>query len=183
MYFNKKKKIWSRSLKFLKCESSGRFCIFRVPRSILGFYLKQVSEWKSKCLFVDVLLCVLVVRGCLCLRVWVSICVQNKEYVLVFEWTHKRAVSILCVFVFTSGWIQTQSYRLLFFEGVGGEGAWQARFCPFGLLVCVLMMMLVPKTKPAAVFTGSHTNPFIGCHLRPPFSSLSHFFTLSNKLK
>lgn len=33
----------------------------------------------------------------MCVRV--SICMQNKEYVLVFEWKDKRAISIWCVCV------------------------------------------------------------------------------------
>lgn len=112
---------------------------------------------------------------------WVSICMQNKEYVLVFEGEDKRAISIFCVCacVCSSMWIQTQSDWLLFFRRSGwGRCVTSAFSLLLGYLaqsqcwcawVCVVMM-LVPKTKPAAVFTGSHTNPFICCHLRPlPF--------------
>lgn len=42
-------------------------------------------------------MCVFVEGGCLSLYACVSICMQNKEYVLVFEWKDKRAISILCV--------------------------------------------------------------------------------------
>ena len=114
----------------------------------------------------------------------VSICMQNKEYVLVFEGEDKRAISILCVCACVCVCVAPCEYKpqsdwLLFFRRSGwGRCVTSAFSLLLGYLaqsgcwcvwVCVVMM-LVPKTKPAAVFTGSHTNPFICCHLRPlPF--------------
>ena len=107
---------------------------------------------------------------------------QNKEYVLVFEREDKRAISILCVcacvceapceykpkvigfcFFRRSGWGRCVTSAFSLLSGyLAQSGCWCAWVC--------VVMMLVPKTKPAAVFTGSHTNPFICCHLRPlPF--------------
>lgn len=112
-------------------------------------------------------------------RGWLHLCVRdylcaNKEHVCRFEWTHKWAMSILCV---PRSECKPKLTGLCFAEGVGVEGVWQACLSPSSLLgsakgarVC-LVTTLVPKTKQAAVCTGSVTNQFTCINPPPPIPS------------
>lgn len=106
--------------------------------------LKWVSQWKkkSKCLFVDVLVCVCGKGGLLefvCVSEWAFVSTKNKEYVLVFEWQDKRVISVLCVyfsvnantkwlwFCFSKEWVEKVRDKHV--------------FSPFGLLGSVRVLV------------------------------------------
>lgn len=102
---------------------------------------------------------------------------QNTDHVCRFEWSYKWAMSILCV---ARSECKLKLTGLCFAEGVGVEGVLQACLSLSGFLGShmgarvSLVTTLVPKTKPAAVFTGSVTNLFTCGHLQPLFIILSH---------